>query len=403
MVHTDAVDTPPPELASQRRVVKASSPPAKLFGALALLLSCAAAFLLYANARVLGWPSQHSLAVAAVALVAVPIVWHVLAERQRRVVDGGMTRLLWRCFAVNALLAAGAIVSLSPQGAWSRARDHLPRRNVAVAPVAPASPVAPALPPSKPVAPGDGLEAFVPGDATWALRLSGTQALQSLLAANGTDGQEKLEALKKCHIDLESADVVVAARKPGEVMALVRAPGLSDQGNLYCLVGALGNERLVLHFETNAPRPRFTATGLVPDATVTFAEVTANTLLMVAPAWKDLVEQRFAGKGAPMREGILAEPFSRIDRKARVWAVGVAESNDGARDIAMNATVQNATLAVHATAVPPAGRTQMAKLELTLPLDFVGTLPQKAWWQGAQGVWQAVLNNAPPPAVPPAP
>jgi len=366
-------------------------------------MSCAAAFLLYANGRALGWPLQHSLAVAAAALVALPVLWHVLAERQRRMVDGGVTRLLWRCFAVNALLAAGAIVSLGPQGAWSRARFHLPQRKVAVAPVSPAPPVAPAPSPSKPVAPGDGLEAFVPGDATWALRLSGVQALQSLLAANGSDGHEKLEALRKCHIELDSAEVVVAARKPGELMALVRAPGLSDQGNLYCLVGALGNERLVLHFEPNAPRPRFTATGLVPDATVTFVEVTANTLLMVGPAWKDLVEQRFAGKGAPLREGLLAEPISRIDRKANVWAVGVSESDEGARDIAMNANVENATLIVHATAVPAAGRTQMAKLELTLPLDFVRALPQRAWWQGAEGVFEAVLNKASPSAGAPSP
>lgn len=397
------MDTPPPELASQRRVVKSSSPPAKLLGALALLLSCAAAFLLYANGRALGWPLQHSLGGAAAALVAVPVVWHVLAERQRRMVDGGGTRLLWRCFAVNALLAASAIVSLGPQGAWSRARDHLPKRELARAPAAPAAPVAPAPPPLKPVAPGDGLEAFVPGDATWALRLSGVQALQSMLAANGSDGHEKLEALKKCHIDLSSADVVVAARKPGEVMALVRAPGLSDQGNLYCLVGALGNERLVLRFETNGPSPRFSATGLVPDATVTFAEITANTLLMVAPSWKDIVEQRFAGKGAPLREGLLSEPFSRIDRKANVWAVGVAESNEGARDIAMNANIENAALMVHATAVPAAGRTQMAKLELTLPLDFVRTLPETAWLQGAKGVFEAVLNKTPAQAGAPAP
>ena len=361
-------------------------------------MSCAAAFLLYANGRTLGWHLQPSLAVAAAALVAVPVLWHVLAERQRRMANGGGTRLLWRCFAVNALLATGAIVSMGPQGAWSRARDHLPKRTVAVAPVAPALPVAPAVPPSKPVAPGDGLEAFVPGDAIWALRLSGVQALQSMLAANGGDGHGKLEALKKCHIDLSSADVVVAARKPGEVMAIVRAPGLSDQGNLYCLVGALGNEQLVLRFDTNAAQPRFSATGLVPDATVTFAEITTNTLLMVAPSWKDLVEQRFAGKGAPMREGLLSEPFSRIDNKANVWAVGVAESDEGARDIAMNANVENAALMVHATAVPAAGRLQMAKLELTLPVDFLRTLPQNAWWHGARGVFEAVLNNAPAPA-----
>ncbi|MDX2019488.1 MAG: hypothetical protein SF187_04555 [Deltaproteobacteria bacterium] len=398
------MDTPPPELASQRRPVEPASPAAKIVGAVALLISGAAAFLLYANGRARGWPLQVSVAIAAVAFVALPVLWHVLAERQRRTREGGFARLLWRCFAVNALLAASAVASLGPQGAWTRVSDHLPRRSVAPtsAPAAPALPPTPPPPPDKPVAPGDGLEAFVPGDATWALRVAGIEALQGFF--DGSEAQERLVALKKCHIDLTTAEVAVAARKPGEVMAIVRAAGISDQGNLYCVVGALGNERLVLHFDAAAPRPRFSATGLVPDATVTFAEIAPNTLLMAAPSWSTLVEQRFAGKGTPLREGVLAEPFSRVDRKAGVWAVSVAETPDGPRDIAMQANMVGGGLNVHATAVPPAGRDHMAKLELTLPLAFVRAVSQKALWQGAKGVWDALAADAsgPPAPVPPA-
>lgn len=393
-MHTDAVDTPPPELASQRRNVEPASPASKLAGALAFVISGGAAFLLYANGRARGWPLQASLALAAGAFVALPLLWHVLAERQRRQREGGFTRLLWRCFAVNALLAASAVASLGPHGAWLRVSEHLPQRSSPV-PVVPATPAAPALPPpppDKPVAPGDGLEAFIPADATWAVRLSGLEALQGLL--DGRDAQERLLALKKCHIDLVAAEVAVAARKPGEVMAIVRAPGISDQGNLYCVVGALGNERLVLHFDATAPRPRFTATGLVPEATVTFWEIAPNTLLMAAPSWTTLVEQRFAGKGAPLREGVLAEPFSRVDRKAGVWAVSVVETPDGPRDVAMHANVDAGGLHVHSTAVPPSGRDHMAKVEVTVPMPFVRTLPQKALWQGAKGMWEAISNEA---------
>jgi hypothetical protein len=220
--------------------------------------------------------------------------------------------------------------------------------------------------------------------------VAGIEALQGLF--DDSDAQERLAALKKCHIDLVAAEVIVAARKPGEVLAIVRAPGISDQGNLYCVVGALGNERLVLHFDAKAPRPTFSAAGLVPDSTVTFSEVASNTLMMAAPSWTGLVEQRFAGKGVPLREGLLAEPFSRIDRHAKVWALGVVETTDEARNIAFHANITDGVLLVRSTAMPPSGRDHMARGELSMPLAFARSLPRHALWRGAKGVWEAMSS-----------
>src|SRR5687767_15742580 len=56
--------------------------------------------------------------------------------------------------------------------------------------------------------------------------------------------------------------------------------------------------------------------GLIPNATVTFTEVAPDTLLMVAPTWKPLVDQRFKGVGAELKEGRSEEHTSELQSLA---------------------------------------------------------------------------------------
>ena len=47
-------------------------------------------------------------------------------------------------------------------------------------------------------------------------------------------------------------------------MVVVRAPGITDQRNLYCLVGVLGKDRLDLRITSDSAPLRFEVEGLLP-------------------------------------------------------------------------------------------------------------------------------------------
>lgn len=388
--HTGGVDTPPPELMS-RRGSPSRGPAPKVAAALACVLAVGGAFVLFANLMALGAPLWPAVAAAAACLVLLPGVWHVLAERERRVQTGGSVRVLLRCLAVNGLVAATAMASVGPAAVWSRSKDVLARATEK-APSKDVPAEAPPAPPPPDQA-GNNLEGLVPGDATWAVGISGSEALQKLVGAHGPETLETLEAMHKCHIDLGRARAVVAARANGDQMALVRAPGITDEGNLYCLVGAMGGERLVVRFDKDAPKRRFTVSGLWPQSTVTFTEIAPDTVLMVAPGWQEAVEQRLAGNGINLTQGPLAEPYARLASGSAVWSASVTQTPEGAVDLAVHADVAGERLRLVATSVPPAGKELLAKAEVDIPLAYVRGMPGMALARGAQCLVGAV---APP-------
>jgi hypothetical protein len=89
-----------------------------------------------------------------------------------------------------------------------------------------------------------GLEPFIPADASLAVGLSGSAAMQQLFATQGVDTREKLTALATCKIDFTNARVLIASRGAGSHLIVVRAPGIAEDRNLYCLAGVMGEGRV---------------------------------------------------------------------------------------------------------------------------------------------------------------
>lgn len=373
---------------------------------LGLILGATGGFVVFADLRALGVPSGQALGAGGVSWLVLPLVWHVFAERKRttdlKLPWRARTRLVLRSVGVNALVLLVAFASLGPQGVWANARAAFPPTFGPATPPGTA-PDAPVAPPPAPVADAPEaheLETFVPSDATWVVGIAGSAALQQLVSPTAGDTEEKLAAMHKCHIQLERAQVLIAGRGASR-LAVARAPGLSDEGNLYCLVGALGSEHFQLKFEPQGSVSRFTVTGLVPSETLTFTNVGQDTVFMVADDWSEAVEQRRSKQSARVDQGPLGQPLARVDRHAALWAVSVTRTPQGPWDLSAQARFEGPRFNLQATSVPPAGPGEMAEARLTVPLAFARALPDGALTSGAVGLVQAVAATGAALPVPP--
>ena len=244
------------------------------------------------------------------------------------------------------------------------------------------------------------LEPFIPADASLVIALSDPPTLKRFFSLLGADTKKKLAALEKCQILLDDARVLIASRDRKTRMVVIRAPGVTDQRNLYCLVGFLGSDKLGLRFMSEKGPVRFEIEGLFPK-TLKFEAVDANTVVAADPAWKETIGQKLFRDAVAMPAGPLAAAIDRVDRGASLWAAGVAAADHGIWDLALEAGVKEGSFALRASSTSPSGAAHRADVELHLPSEFASALPEAAIDDGLRGVLAVVAavgagTKAPP-------
>ena len=261
--------------------------------------------------RALGAPLWLALAAAITVFPVLPLLWHLLAERRRARLVGpsgrAFERLALRCLAVGLVVLAVSLGNLGPR----RVGDGLAGLfGLRAAPGA----IAPAAQPAAPVASTSRheLEPFIPADARLVVAMSGAAVMQQLLASLGADTKQTVTALQRCQILTDRAQVLIAARDADTRLMVVRAPGITDQRNLYCVVGFLGNERLSLKFTSDRAPVRFELQGLLARP-LAFEAVDAQH--------RDRDRGRLAGQ-APTRSSFPAAPAQAEGPLARGAGAG---------------------------------------------------------------------------------
>jgi hypothetical protein len=340
-------------------------------------------------------PTWLAFVAAILVFPGLPLAWHVLAERNRRA--AGADRLApLRRFGLRSL-AVGLVVlgvSMSTLGPRRIGRDLLRLvRQESTAP-APAPIAGPG--PSPRAAASHELESFIPADASLVLALSDSAVMQQLLAAGGVDTASKLAALEKCQIALRGALVVMAARAPTTRMVVVRAAGVTDPRNLYCLVGFLGSDRLKLRFTSDKAPVRFDVEGLMPR-TLSFVAVDDRTVVAADAAWQDTIDKKLFAEG--QAHGPLGAVIERIDRGASLWCATSAETDKGRWDLALDARFETSSFKLRASSTSPSG--EKAELEMRVPLTFAAALPQGALKDGIRGVVSVIAATGAGLEVPP--
>ena len=360
----------------------------------------------FTGLRALGAPLWLAVVAAVIACPGLALLWHWVAERTRRVDNGGrpafLARLALRALAVGLVVLAVSLSNLGPRAVGANLLGLVrPRPSERPTPAAPAA-RPPARPPASPVASRHELEPFIPADATGVVALSDSAAMGQLLATSGADTADKVAALQKCQILMGSARVLIASRDRQTRLIVVRAPGVTDPRNLYCLAGVLGSERLRLRFSSDKAPVRFEVEGVVPRP-LRFAAADDRTVVAIDGPWGDAAERKlFAGGEAAT--GPLADALARVDRGASLWSASVFATEKGAWDLALDARFDGGHLRVRASSIPPAGSAEKAEVETRVPLAFVSALPAKFLQDGVRGMI-ALLASAgktpSPPATPP--
>jgi hypothetical protein len=361
-----------------------------------LLIPCApvaitCALIPFTSLRNRGAPLWLATAAALAAFPVLPLLWHALAERKRAVEPGGpatagITRFALRCLALALLVLAVSLSSLGP-GPVGEGLARLVRPSGRSG----------ALPAADPLRPGAAgrpearheLESFIPADATLVLALSDAAALQPLLASSGLDANKKLAALQKCQIHTDAARILIVARGSGTRMIVVRAPGITDPRNLYCLVGFLGIDHLKLRFTSENAPVRFEVEGLFPG-TLKFESVDERTVVTADGAWGDSQKKKLFAEPGSRAQGPLGTVLERVDRGARLWSAGLVQTDKGSWDLALHAKLEGTQVELHASSIPPSGASDEARLELRVPLAFAAALPAAALTDGLRGVVAAL-------------
>ncbi len=321
-----------------------------------------------------------------------PLVWHGLAEAKRSdrgaAPSASRSRFALRSLAVALVVLGVSLGELGPRRVLQNFTDLMGR--IYAKPAAtPAPGPHPSRASSQPVA-RHGLESFIPADATLVVGLAGSAVMEQLLAAHGVDTREKLAALATCKIDLESARILIAARGSETHMIVVRAPGITDERNLYCLVGVMGSDRLQLRTEgTGATRTIF-VNGFLSHP-LTFRLLDPTTVIATDEAWQNTAEKKLFPAGAATAQGRLAPPLDRIDRAATLWAASVADTARGTWDLALDARVEGSTFRLQGSSIPPSGAGDRAEISVRVPPAFASALPEGALALGIRGVVAAVV------------
>jgi len=391
----------------------ASSPSApKGAASLWLLLLCSLAAIAAAvtmSAALLARQRPAWLAVGAGLAVFpfLPFLWHGLAEAGTRnratALLTGRSRLALRTLAVALMVLGISLGDLGPQQVSRNLRSLAARLGASRMTAPTVTPL-----PGAPATTSHGLESFIPADATLVAGLAGASAVEHLLAAYGGDTRDKLSALATCKIDLTNARILVAARGHETQMTVVRAPGIADERNLYCLVGIMGPERMHIRSDGKGESKTLQVSGFFSHA-LTFRLVDEATMVATDEAWLGTANQKlFAADGATV-QGPLAPPLLRVDRTAPLWVASVEETAQGTWDLALGFRQDGNLLKLRGSATPPSGEGDRAEISLRVPLAFAHALPASAVAFGIRGAMAAIMAagggksaTAAPPS-PPAP
>jgi hypothetical protein len=246
---------------------------------------------------------------------------------------------------------------------------------------------------------------FVPADANLVIALSDPAALKHILAAQEPESQNRIAALEKCQIQVDHALVLIAGRDKNTHMVVVRAPGVTDQRNLYCLVGVLGNDKLKLRFTGEKEQVRFELDGLFATP-MKFEVVDPQTIVAVDDAWRATAGQKLTALKSGM-ESPLAAALERVDGRAGLWSAVAVKTDKGWWDLALDVRFSGSGLDLRASSTPPSGPDHRSQMEMRMPAEFVSALPQAALENGLQGLFAvlAAASAGVPPSgkVPPAP
>jgi hypothetical protein len=345
-------------------------------------------------ADVLGRQGPNWLAAGAALAVFpfLPILWHGLAEIRRAARESapftGQTRFALRSLAVAAVVVGVSLSDLGAARVFENVKD-LAGRLHKQSMVKPEVPPTPAPVASRSVA-GHGLESFIPADATLVVGLAGSTAMEQLLAAHGIDTREKLAALKTCKIDFVNARVLIAARRDGIHMIVLRASGITDERNLYCLVGVMGPNRLQVRTDGSGATKTLQVTGFLARP-LTFQLLDATTLVSIDEGWQGTVDRKLFSSGVAAPQESLALPLARVDRTASVWVASVDETPQGTWDLALNSRQEGSTFRLQGSSTPPSGAGDRAEISVRVPLAFASALPESAVALGIRGVVAAVV------------
>ncbi len=360
------------------------------------LLAIASALVLATGLRGLGAPIWAAVLAGLLVFPALPFAWHGVAERQRapgaRRPGIAIERFGLRSVLVGLLVLAVSLANLGPR----RVAGHLaalvrPKPSETTLVPAPAKPKGTPLP----VVPAESrheLEPFIPADAHSVVALSDPAVMRQLLASAGADTQEKLAALQKCQVIVDKARLLVAARDPDTRLIVVRAPGVTDPRNLYCLAGFLGSERLKLRFTSDKAPVRFEVDGLVPR-TLRFTAIDEQTVLAAEGAWAQPAARKPIDPAtATVETAPLAAVMARVDRGASLWSAAVFKTPQGPWDLALDARMQGEHLRLRGSSIPPSGEANKAVVETRVPLSFASALPGAALGQGLRGLLALLVS-----------
>jgi hypothetical protein len=331
-------------------------------------------------------------------------VWHGLAEvagKDRSATFlSGQSRFALRTLAVALVVLGVSLGDLGPKQVVRNLSDLTGRVRGKLGKPAPTP-----LPPTKAATP-HGLESFIPADATLVVGLAGSAAIEKLLAAHGMDTRDKLAALATCKIDFTNARVLLATRGRGTQMIVVRAPGIADERNLFCLVGVMGPGRLQIRADGTGDGRTLQVTGFLAR-TLAFRLLDQTTVIATDEAWRDTADQKLFSADATTVQGRLAQPLLRVDRTAPLWVASVDETPQGTWDLALEASQDDSGFKLQGSATPPSGEADRATISARVPLAFVRALPESAVALGIRGVVAAVISTSarqsPPQAAPAAP
>jgi hypothetical protein len=354
------------------------------------LLAIVCALVPATSLRGLGAPIWAAIVAGVLAFPALPFAWHAIAERQR-VVDRtrpgiAIERFGVRSVVVGLLVLAVSLANLGPRKiAGGLVGLVKPKPGETTALPAPARPKGTPLPPV-PAESRHELEAFIPADARAVVALSDPAVMRQLLASAGADTQDKLAALQKCQVIVDRARMLVASRDPDTRLIVVRAPGVTDPRNLYCLAGFLGSERLKLRFTSDKAPVRFEVDGLVPR-TLRFTAIDDQTVLAAEGAWSQVDARKPLDPAtATVESAPLAAVMARVDRGASLWSAAVFSTPQGPWDLALDARLQGEHLRLRGSSIPPSGEANKAVVETRVPLSFASALPGVALNQGLRGL-----------------
>jgi hypothetical protein len=366
-------------------------------GALWLLLMCSGVALVAALALCASLLAQHNptwLAVGTGLAVfpLLPLLWHGLADTGGQARDtaflSARSRFALRSLAVALLVLGVSLGDLGPKRAAQNLRDLAAR--IRARPTAkPASvpfPVQGAIT-------YNGLESFIPADATLVVGLAGSTAMEQLWAAHGVDTREKLGAFATCKIDFMSAHILVAARGSGTHMIVVRAPGLADERNLYCLVGVMGPDRLQIRTDGSGGTKTLQVSGFL-DRPLIFRLLDQTTLLATDANWQDTADKKLFSEDLATATGRLALPLLRVDRTTPLWLASVDETPQGTWDLALDSRQEGNLVKLQGSSTPPSGQGDRAVISVLVPLAFAQALPESAVALGIRGVVAAVIATS---------